>query len=35
VVDISGLVAIVNGEPEAERFHGLLFDQEPVISAPQ
>jgi len=32
VVDTSALVAIVNGEPEAERFHGLLLDNEPVIS---
>jgi uncharacterized protein with PIN domain len=33
VVDTSALVAIVNDEPEAERFHGLLLDHEPVISA--
>jgi ribonuclease VapC len=32
VVDTSALVAIVNGEPEAERFHRLLLDHEPVIS---
>jgi ribonuclease VapC len=32
VVDTSALVAIVNDEPEAERFHGLLLDHEPVIS---
>jgi ribonuclease VapC len=32
VVDTSALVAIVNGEPEAERCHGLLLDHEPVIS---
>jgi ribonuclease VapC len=32
VVDTSALVAIVNGEPEAERFHSLLLDHEPVIS---
>ena len=32
MVDTSALVAIVNGEPEAERFHGLLLDNEPVIS---
>jgi ribonuclease VapC len=32
VVDTSALVAIVNGEPEAERFHDLLLDHEPVIS---
>jgi ribonuclease VapC len=32
VVDTSALVAIVNGEPEAERFHGLLLDHDPLIS---
>jgi ribonuclease VapC len=32
VVDTSALVAIVNGEPEAERFHDLLLDHEPLIS---
>jgi ribonuclease VapC len=32
VVDTSALVAIVNGEPEAERFHSLLLDHEAVIS---
>jgi ribonuclease VapC len=32
VVDTSALVAIANDEPEAERFHGLLLDHEPVIS---
>ena len=32
VVDTSALVAIVNDEPEAERFHGLLLEHEPVIS---
>jgi ribonuclease VapC len=32
VVDTSALVAIVNDEPEAERFHGLLLDHEPIIS---
>jgi uncharacterized protein with PIN domain len=32
VVDTSALVAIVNGEPEAGRFHGLLLDHESVIS---
>ena len=32
VVDTSALVAIVNAEPEAERFHGLLLDHEPLIS---
>jgi ribonuclease VapC len=32
VVDTSALVAIVNGEPEAGRFHDLLLDHEPVIS---
>jgi len=32
VVDTSALVAIVNGEPEAERFHALLLGHEPVIS---
>jgi ribonuclease VapC len=26
------VVAIINDEPEAERFHGLLLDHEPVIS---
>ena len=31
-MDTSALVAIVNGEPEAERFHGLQLDHEPVIS---
>ena len=32
MVDTSALVAIVNDEPEAERFHGLLLDHEPLIS---
>ena len=32
VVDTSALDAIVNEEPEAERFHRLLLDGEPVIS---
>lgn len=32
MVDTSALVAIVNDEPEAERFHGLLLDHEPIIS---
>lgn len=32
VVDTSALVAIVNDEPEAERFHSLLLDHEPLIS---
>ncbi|MGH6886316.1 MAG: type II toxin-antitoxin system VapC family toxin [Geminicoccales bacterium] len=32
MVDTSVLVAIVNGEPAAERFHALLLDHEPVIS---
>jgi ribonuclease VapC len=32
VGDTSALLAIVNGEPEAERFHGLLLDHEPAIS---
>jgi ribonuclease VapC len=32
VIDTSALVAIVNGEPEAERFHDLLLDHEPIIS---
>jgi len=32
VVATSALVAIVNDEPEAEHFHGLLLDGEPVIS---
>jgi len=32
VVDTSALVAIVNDEPEAEQFHSLLLDHEPVIS---
>ena len=32
VVDTSALVAIVNAEPEAERFHRLLLDHEPLIS---
>ena len=32
VVDTSALVAIVNEEPEAERFHRLLLEEEPVIS---
>jgi ribonuclease VapC len=32
VVDTSALVAIVNDEPEALRFHGLLLDHEPLIS---
>jgi ribonuclease VapC len=32
VVDTSALVAIVNGEPEAGRFHDLLLDHESVIS---
>ena len=32
VVDTSALVAIVNGEPEALRFHDLLLDHESVIS---
>jgi ribonuclease VapC len=32
VVDTSALVAIVNDEPEAERFHGFLLDHEPLIS---
>ena len=32
VVDTSALVAIVNDEPEAERFHALLLDHEPIIS---
>jgi ribonuclease VapC len=32
VVDTSALVAIVNDEPEAERFHGLLLDHDPLIS---
>ena len=32
MVDTSALVAIVNDESEAERFHGLLLDHEPLIS---
>ena len=32
VVDTSVLVAIVNAEPEAERFHRRLLDHEPVMS---
>ena len=32
MVDTSALVAIVNDEPEAERFHSLLLDHEPLIS---
>lgn len=32
VVDTSALVAIVNEEPEAERFHRLLLKEQPVIS---
>lgn len=32
VVDTSALVAIVNEEPEAERFHRLLLEEQPVIS---
>jgi uncharacterized protein with PIN domain len=32
VVDTSVLVAIVNDEPEAERFHRLLLAHEPLIS---
>jgi ribonuclease VapC len=32
VVDTSALVAIVDDEPETERFHGLLLDHEPIIS---
>jgi ribonuclease VapC len=32
VVDTSALVAIVNDEPESERFQGLLLDHEPLIS---
>ncbi len=32
VVDTSALVATVNDEPEAERFHGLLLGHEPAIS---
>ena len=32
MVDTSALVALVNDEPEAERFHSLLLDHEPLIS---
>jgi ribonuclease VapC len=32
VVDTSVLVAIVNAEPEADRFHRWLLDHEPVMS---
>lgn len=32
VVDTSALVALINEEPEAERFHALLLEHEPCIS---
>lgn len=32
VVDTSVLVAIVNAEPEANRFHQLMLDHEPLMS---
>jgi ribonuclease VapC len=32
VVDTSVLVAIVNAEPEADRFHQLMLDHEPLMS---
>jgi ribonuclease VapC len=32
VVDTSALIAIVNDEPEAGRFHDLLLDHDSVIS---
>jgi ribonuclease VapC len=32
VVDTSVLVAIVNAEPEADRFHRLMLDDEPLMS---
>lgn len=33
VVDTSALVALINEEPEAERFHALLLEHEPCISS--
>lgn len=32
IVDTSALVAIINAEPEAERFHQLMLDHEALMS---
>jgi uncharacterized protein with PIN domain len=32
VVDTSPLLALINAEPEADRFHQLMLDHEPLIS---
>jgi ribonuclease VapC len=32
VVDTSALVALINAEPEADRFHQLVLEPEPLIS---
>jgi uncharacterized protein with PIN domain len=32
VVDTSALVALINAEPEADRFHQLMLEPEPPMS---